>query len=136
MNERHISLFEGMVDALWEVYKYCCRNKQHDFTRKQVKHLFTNENEVARFGDWLFFGGLVYRPDRIKGHYGLNMQRCWEFFTGKLAIHSSVWKNPITHELRYDELRTISQIPALKDFMNSKKEFTVEYAPPKQEAML
>src|SRR3990167_6152427 len=92
INKRQIGLFKGMAEALWNVYCWCVERNRHEFERKEIKHLFRNENITARFGDWVFFGGLVYKNG--KGFYGLNMERCKEFFQGRLAIPTIVTKDP------------------------------------------
>ena len=97
-SEREIALYRGLVTALWRVYKWCRQKGVHEFIRKDVKHLFTNENDTARFGDWVLFGGLVYKKG--KGHYGLNLERCNDFFSGELAIPTRLWKNPVTGEIK------------------------------------
>ena len=125
ISEREIALFDGMVSALWQVYKYCLKAGKYEFTRKEIKGLLENESQSARFGDWVMFGGLVFKYG--KGRYGLNITRCDDFFAGKYAIATRIWKNPITGELRKEDHRFISEIPALISLLNGDGEYVARY---------
>lgn len=127
VNEREIGLFSGMAEALFRVWKWCKEKNRHEFERKEVSHLFRGESEIARFGDWVFFGGLVYRPTGKKGIYGINVERCDKFFAGQLQIPTVVYKNPLTKELRYDHYGTLGQLKNLRDFLDENYEFIVKY---------
>lgn len=132
INEREIGLFKGMVTSLYEVWKWCELLGKHEFTRKDIKHLLTSDNQIARFGDWAMFGGLVYKEG--KGHYGLNLERCRQFFMGELAIPTIIYKNPLTGELRKDRRRTIKDIPALASFLTENNEYIARYVEPEEPA--
>ena len=129
-NEREISLFSGMVDALFRVWQWCQQKNVHEFSRQEIKHLFLNENEMARFGDWILFGGLVYRPDKRKGHYGINGERVSAFFAGKLPIPRVIIKNPlmpIGEQLKMGTAIFISEVPNINTFLDENKEFIANY---------
>ena len=128
VNERQIALFSGMVRALVSVWKHCNEKNRFEFERKEVKHLFKNENEVARFGDWVLFGGLIYKHQ--KGHYGFNRERTSEFLAGRLEIPTTLWKNPLTKEIRKEDYKKIHQIKNLKDFLDQNQEFITQYREP------
>lgn len=113
-----------MVTALWNVLRWCEKRNRMEFERKEIKHLFTNENQSARFGDWLLFGDLVYRPAHAtKGHYALNKERIEAFFSGKLKIPTVVFKNPITGNITAEQERFIGEIEKLTNFLTSDQEF-------------
>lgn len=128
ISEREIGLYAGMANALWRVFKWCEEKGVHTFERKDIKHLLLNENDSARFGDWVMFGGLVYKEG--KGHYGLNMERCTQFFDNEYEIPTRIFKNPITGELRKEERRTVKQIPSILSMLNEDKEYIVRYGKP------
>ena len=94
INEREIALFSQMVDALWAVVKWCVANQTDNFTRKDIKHLLETDVQVARFGDWRFFGDLMEKDGR--GHYRLNKESVVRFFSGDTEIPIKVMKDPIT----------------------------------------
>ena len=133
VNIREIGLYKGMVDALLEVFKWCEIKGRHEFDRKEIKHLLKNDGQIARFGDWVMFGGLVYKHG--KGHYGLNMERCRDFFANNYEIPSKIFKNPLTQELTPADYKTIKNIPKLKDFLDENYDFISKYhdAEPKQD---
>lgn len=129
INEREIGIFYSMVTALFQVWRWSEDKKIHEFTRKDIKHLFDNENVTARFGDWIMFGGLVYRPtgEKKKGKYGLNIERVKNFFNGELAIPTVIYKNPLTKELTPDRYKTINKIPHLSEFLDEAGEYRAWY---------
>lgn len=127
VNEREIALFRGMIPALWAVFKWCEEKKTHEFSRKDVKHLLGDESSRAHFGDWILFGGLVYRREHKRGLYGLNKERLIEFFSGKLEVPTKIYKNPLTKELRKEDYRTIKAIPGLTDFLTAEGDYMANY---------
>ena len=123
---RHkVSLYYMLVIALRNVHLWCLENKRHEFKMKDVRHLFENV-QYARFGDWVMFGGLVYKNG--KGHYGLNIERCEAFFSGRYPIPMDVWKDPVTGEIEPVEPRKyINQIPKLAQFLDGDGQYIAEY---------
>ncbi len=95
--------------------------------KKDVKHLL-GRNEYARFGDWVYFGGLVYKGS--KADYGLNMERCAEFFAGRRQIPRSVFKNPVTRAITPGEYAYIYQIPNLVEFLDENELYIARYRDP------
>jgi hypothetical protein len=125
VSDREISLYSGMVRALWLVYKWCLGKNRYEFTRKDIKHLFKNENDTARFGDWVMFGGLIYKLK--KGSYGLNLERAEQFFAGRYRIPLRLLKNSATGNLSKLEEGTIKDIPTILKFLNEDGEYITMY---------
>lgn len=125
ISKRRIGLYLGLIKALEDVYKWCIVENKHEFTRKEVKHLFQNESASARFGDLVMFGGLVYKHG--KGHYGLNMERCAAFFKGEYLIPTTALKDPISKEVYLTDYKLIHEIPHLGAYLDSQGEFVAEY---------
>lgn len=125
INEREITLFSGLVKALHKIWVICIQTNTNQFTRKQIKGLFNDENITARFGDWVMFGGLVRKAG--KGNYILDMDKCRQFFIGQMAINSTAYKNPLTKTIRCGNLRTIDEIPHIKDQLDLNDEYIVRY---------
>lgn len=127
VNEREIALFSSMVQTLIRVWYWCKENRVHEFQRKDIKHIFNgDENVIAHWGDWVFFGGLVYKPAG-KGTWGLNMERCSNFISGKLAIPTKAYKNPLEKTVRYSDERYINEIPHISNFLDKSKQYVVKY---------
>ena len=129
INEREIVLFSEMVVALWDVWKWCREKGKTSFRTRDIKHLFKGTNASARFGDWILFGGLVYRPNTgpKKGYFCLNTERMQEFFAGRLPIPTQIWKNPVTGELRMEKYKTVNEVPHLKQYLYSDNEYVARY---------
>lgn len=125
--QRKISLYRGMVASLSKVYKWCVQHNTYTFTRKQVKHLFHNENETARFGDWVMFGGLFYKPEGRRGVWGMNMERTERFLRGDYQIPMTIWKDPITGVLTKEDYGSIDDIPSITKFLDDEGFYIAEY---------
>lgn len=130
VGEREIVLYQGLVVALARVYRWLLdRRDGYRFTMREVRHLLST-SEYARFGDWVLFGGLVFKER--KAHYGLNLERCRDFFEGRLAIPIRLWKNPMTGEIEKSETRTVGEIPRLLEMLNEEGLFVTRYRDPVQ----
>ncbi len=122
--ERQIALYNGLIFTLKRIYEWCLRTGKHEFQRKDIKGLFIrNENDTARFGDLVMFGGLVYKKG--KGKYGLNMERCRDFFQDKYEIPTIVWKKGLL--IRKENYKKLSEIPTLLELLDKEGNYKVEY---------
>ncbi len=134
ISQREIALYRGLIIALYRVWNFVKnRGEGYNFTRKEVKHLFRNENDTARFGDLVMFGGLLFKDS--KAHYGLHLIRCDLFFKGELEIPTRIWKNPVTGELTKEDFRTINQIPTMMTKLNEEGFYIHNYRDDKTERM-
>lgn len=117
IQDRTVSLYKGLIQALYDVYCWCGKERRHEFDTKDIKHLL-GKNEYARFGDLVRFGGLVYK--REKAQYGLNMKRCKDFFHGDYKIPVQITLNQITNEIidRHDV--SVGEFPDLAFFLNER----------------
>jgi hypothetical protein len=131
VNKREIHLFSGLVGALFSVYQWCGEEQKHEFTKKEIKHLIKDDVVSGVFAYLRWFGGLVYNPDGIRGHYGLNMERCQEFFAGRLSIPTMLLKDPLEKDeekaIEKLDYRKIDQIPNLSEFLDENKEYIAKY---------
>ena len=116
IKDRTVVIYQGLIDALYKVYKYCGKEQVHEFEMKDIRHLL-GRNEYARFGDLVRFGGLVYRPESRKGLFGLNMARTKEFFYGLRKIPISITLNQLTGEIIDSHYVSIGDFPELKDLL-------------------
>lgn len=131
VNRRQIPFYKGMVNALWNVFQWCEQNHRHEFKKREIKHLM-DDVAISVFAYWRWFGGLVYNPDGVRGNYGLNMERCEEFFAGTLQIPVEIWTDPLTHEVEAKDYRTIGNIPHLSEFLDQNKNFIARYQDPQK----
>ncbi len=125
ISKRKITLLKDMVEALKDIYKWCAINNTHEFTRKDIKHLLKTDNQIARFGDWVYFGGIIYKKE--KGIWGINMQRANDFLKGKIVIHTVAIKNPLNGEVELSEYKKIWQVKGLETFLDEQGIFIPEY---------
>ncbi len=123
---RKISLYIGLLKSLHSVYQWCLKRGVHDFTTAEIRGLL-GQVSYTRFGDLVMFGGLVYKHK--KASYGLNMERCQEFFAGIRMIPGYVMKNPITGEIQPHDYKKFHEFPHLSQFLDEQKQFVAEYQP-------
>lgn len=115
------------VRSLWEVYKWCKVKGVHEFKLSEVKHLFGQQG-YTKFAYLVHGGGMVYRHSQAD--YGLHMDRVQEFFANKLAIPTKIWKSPLKDvDPILDEYRVLHEIPDIKQFLDDKGLYQVEYHP-------
>lgn len=133
IDKREIGMFSSLVEALWQVYKWCLewglkqnQKQRHEFKMAEVRHML-GRNEYARFGDWVLFGGLVYKTK--KAHYGLNLERCEAFFAGKTSIPGRIWKDQGTGELEKVDYKFIGEFPGLIQFLDGDLMYQAKYKP-------
>lgn len=115
IKDRVVSLYAELVGSLLAVYRWCGENKVHEFERKDIKHLLKT-NEYARFGDFVRFGGLVYKKE---GLYGLNMDRCKQFFNGEYTIPIQIVLDQITNEIVASTYKKVQEFKGLGDLLDS-----------------
>lgn len=121
VNRRKIPLTKEMVRVMVAIHQWCEENGKHEFSRKEIKHLFLTDVEIATFGNWVYFGGILYWPDEAKhtkGRWGMNMQRAREFIRGEKPINSIAWKDPLTKTIELGEPKFIHQIKGVEEYMS------------------
>jgi hypothetical protein len=128
VNARVITLHKAMVKALIQVFWWANQKGIHEFKRKQINPILEKSGTTvtANWGNWVFFGGLVYKPEG-KASWGLNMARCRDFIEGRLAIPTKVSKNPLTKEIVHFDYKTIRQIPSLGKYLDDNQQYIVQY---------
>lgn len=129
ISEREIAMYRGLISSLWFVLKWCEDKGVHEFSMKDIRHTLGQVN-YTRFGDWVYFGGLVYKHEKSK--YGINIERCREFFAGRRTIPRAVYKNPVTHTITKDDELYIHQFPHLTAFLDENEQYIARYREPQQ----
>lgn len=123
IKDRKIALYKKLVDTLYKVYCWCGENKKHEFHTKEIRHLL-GKIEYTRFGDFVRFGGIMYKPKTAdgkseKGLFGINMARAKEFFNGVREIPLQITVDQITGEV-VDEVRgKVWDFPELSAFIKA-----------------
>lgn len=124
IKDRSVALYQGLIDCLYKVYCFCGEKRVHEFRMKDIKHLL-GKNEYARFGDLIRFGGLVYKPkgdteQSEKAFYGLNMERCKEFFSGQREIPVQITLNQLTNEILDAKYVKVGNFPELSQMLTAQ----------------
>ncbi|MDD5068060.1 MAG: hypothetical protein PHN89_00465 [Candidatus Pacebacteria bacterium] len=125
LEKREVALFRGMVESLALIYDWCMEKGKHEFQRREIEHLLVGGSHKARFGDWVLFGGLVYKDE--KGHFGLNMDRTEEFLFGTRIIPIRLWKDPLTGRITPIAWGNRHDIPGIQEFLDEKGIFRAKY---------
>lgn len=121
---RELNLYSGMVMSLIRIEKWCNEKGVHEFIRKDIEHLL-EKNEKARFGDWVYFGGIIY--SRGKGKWGINLPRAEQFLNGQLEIYTRAEINPLNKDVQLFDKRTVHGIKNLKEFLDNDNYFQAKY---------
>lgn len=124
IDKREIALFKGMYEALALAFDWCKTHKTYRFEMKDIRDLI-GKNEYARFGDWVYFSGLVFKDE--KASYGLNLERVSDFLFKDRQICIAGWKDPITNEFTPSRWGTRNQIPGLNQFLTDKGMYESRY---------
>ena len=137
IKDRKIALYKKLVDTLYQIYCWCGKNRRHEFHTKDIRHLL-GKIEYTRFGDFVRFGGIVYKPkvdgESEKALFGINMARAKEFFSGQRDIPLQITVDQITGEI-VDEVRgKVGDFPELSAFIKSNGLYDHEI--PVQEVLL
>lgn len=125
VNKRRIALNKSMVISLKKIYLWCREKGVHEFKTSEINHLFGSTTESARFGDWVFFGGIFYKKE--KGDWGLNTERAAAFLKGQLQITIAVWKDPLTKEVTVAEVGAIHKVKGIAAFVDPQGNYCVQY---------
>lgn len=125
IEDRVITIFAGMIDVLYDIYKWCGKNQRHEFKMSDVRQ-FMDHNVYTRFGDFVRCScGIIYRPSDVdkkktKGEYGMNMARAKEFFRGQRSMPMQIRMNQITGEKEVLQESLVGGFPSLSNLINKE----------------
>jgi len=126
LNDREITFYSGLIPLLMDLYKYCKEKGVRNFTRKEVGHLIRNASQSARFGDLVYFSGMLYKSN--KGHWGMNRERVEGFLFGKEKISSGVIIDGVTKKIiAHKEPKYLSQLLNEKVDLDEHGNFIAKY---------
>ena len=125
IDKREIAIFKGMLESLAMVYDWCRQKRRHEFSRKEIEQFLISGSQKARWGDWVLFGGLIYKIE--KGRWGLNLERTEDFLFGSRIIPIRGWKDPITGEFTPTEHSTRAGIPGIQKFLDESGIYQAKY---------
>lgn len=130
IEDRVESIYAELINAMYQVMRWCEQNKVHEFKLAEVKHLLGQIN-YARFGNLVHYGGVIYpiknkRGTRKRGYFGMNLERAREVFANQRPFPMAKKYNLITGECIEETNVYIKQIPALATFINADGEYRPE----------
>lgn len=125
INSYRITLNKSMVRVAYKLYVYLKSKNQQLFTRKEITECCQEVGTAyTMFGSWVYFGGLFYKEE--KGHWGINFQRCDDFFHNRLSINSVLTKK-VKREYQLSDPVLCSEVKGVKAFLNDKNEWVSNY---------
>lgn len=129
VDDRVLRLNQTLITALFRVWRWCEDKGRFRFDRKEIAHLLTGETMVATFGDLMYFGGILYRPEGGKrGEWAINRERAMLFFANKNSIYTRIVFDRVTNEIiEKTEPLFLRQIPKLTEFLDKDYKFMPEY---------
>ena len=133
VNAREEVLTRGYVEALWHVLQWCIDKNRHEFTKDDVIQYLPKQGVVENFAKLRWFG-LLYNPDDINGHYGMNIDRIKKFFAGEVEVIIRLWKDPLAtdpeKQFEVTERGTIDKVPNISRFQDEYRNLIVMYKTP------
>lgn len=117
IEDRTIGLNTSRLQALYRVCQWLQEKGGHEFHTKDVKHLW-DKTQYATFGDWVWFGWLVYKIG--KAHYGLNMDRVRAYFKGETEIPLYVTLDQINKRVIASKLGKINEVKKITEWLDSE----------------
>lgn len=134
VNAREEVLTKGYVTALLHIFNWCMDKKRHEFTKDDVIQFLPKQGVVENFAKLRWFG-LLYNPDGINGHYGMNTEFVRKFLTGEndqVAIR--IWKDPLATDpakkFEVTERGSINRVPNISKFQDEYRNLIVQYKTP------
>lgn len=124
VNKREISLYSGLVKALYEVWQYCERNDKWTLSMKTIRSELT-QIDYSRFNDWKRF-----EPDMVTGSRGLyefDKELMRQTFTGSREVCTLVLKEPLASYYERVEFKNINDVPFLKSFLDDSMDYIARY---------
>lgn len=116
IESRDIQFYSELIKALYRVSKWCRENNVYEFEMKEVRDLL-GKNEYARFGDLVWFGGIVYKKG--KASYGINIERSVAYFKGELKAPLFITLDYLGRKIGGKD-GYITDIKKLKDFLSTE----------------
>lgn len=127
IGNRTISFYTGLIKALYEVCKWCQENNTTEFEMNQVRHLLP-KNEYARFGDFVWFDGIVSKKG--KAQYAIDVPKARSYFKGEIKAPLYVVLSQLTHEIVDQKFGYISEIKKLSEWLNEKNKLYMSHSNP------
>jgi hypothetical protein len=126
VNLREWALFQGMVEALWDVYEWCIENHTDTFKKSDVKAILDRHGSVGSvFHNWCFLCKALRRLKR--GTYTLDLMACREFFNGTRSVWTVMLTDPLTGEVTTSDRRKVYEIGTLTKFLDDDGNYVAQY---------
>lgn len=123
---RQVPITKQLVAALWHVYRWCERERRHEFRRRDVtEEIKRSYGEVAtgNFGYLVHFGGILYRPDgKKRGYWGMNMERARAFFRGEYRVPERIVIRAGQVVERGRDI-AVSEVPSVSEFFDANDDY-------------
>lgn len=123
IEDRTESIYAELIASLYRVMRWCETNERHEFKMTDIRHLLGQIN-YTRFGNLVHYGGVVYPiknedGKRMRGHFGLNIERAKEVFANQRAFPLAKTYDMITGECIAETCVFVRELPSLKQFLDS-----------------
>lgn len=130
IEDRTESIYAELIASLYRVMRWCEQKGRHEFKMTDIRHLLGQIN-YTRFGNLVHYGGVVYPiknedGKRMRGHFGLNMERAREVFANERAFPLAKTYDMITGECIAETCVFVKDIPALKQFIDESGQYHPE----------
>lgn len=124
IEDRVESIYAELIASLYRVMRWCEQKGKHEFKMTDIRHLLGQIN-YTRFGNLVHYGGVVYPiknedGKRMRGHFGLNMERAMEVFANQRAFPLAKTYDMITGECIAETCVFVKDMPSLKQFIDSE----------------
>lgn len=121
---RYIQFYSGLIRALYEVCKFAQKKGVKEFRMVDIRDVL-KKNEYARFGDLVYFAGIIKKKG--KAHYEIDLSLAKLYFKGEMKAPLYILKDPVTNKIIERKDGYITELKELKEFLHTENKLYLSH---------